>query len=60
MNIRLLRNWLNTIFIIAAIVGMYLYYKGDRMTGTYVILAAMLVKFTESALRMMKRKDEDA
>jgi hypothetical protein len=60
MNIRLLRNWLNTIFIIAAIIGMYLYYKGDHLTGTYIIMAAMLVKFTESALRMMKRKDEDA
>lgn len=60
MNIRILRNWLNTIFIIAAICGMYMYYKGDRIRGTYVILAAMLVKFTESALRMMKRKDEDA
>lgn len=60
MNIRILRNWLNTIFIIAAIGGMYMYYKGDRIMGTYVILAAMLVKFTESALRMMKRKDEDA
>ncbi len=60
MNIRILRNWLNTIFIIAAIIGMYIYYKGDRTMGTYIILVAMLVKFTESALRMMKRKDEDA
>jgi hypothetical protein len=60
MNIRILRNWLNTIFIFAAIIGMYIYYKGDRTMGTYIILVAMLVKFTESALRMMKRKDEDA
>lgn len=57
MNIRVLRNWLNTIFIIGAVVGMYLYYKGNRDTGLYIILVSMMIKFTESALRMMKKND---
>jgi hypothetical protein len=56
MNIRLIRNWLNTIFIIGALVGMYLYYKGNRDMGIYVILISILIKFTESALRMMKKE----
>jgi hypothetical protein len=55
MNVRVVRNWLNTIFIIGAAVGMYLYYKGSRETGIYVILFSMLFKFTESALRMLKK-----
>ncbi len=57
MNIKVIRNWLNIIFIIGAIIGMYVFYKGDRTTGTYIILASMVIKFTESALRMLK-KDE--
>ncbi|MBQ7513081.1 MAG: hypothetical protein IJS95_01675 [Prevotella sp.] len=57
MNIRVLRNWLNTIFIIGAVIGMYLYYKGNRDTGLYIILVSMMIKFTESALRMMKKND---
>ncbi|MBR1547686.1 MAG: hypothetical protein IJ637_03045 [Prevotella sp.] len=58
MNTLLIRNILNTIFIIGAIVGMLLYWKYDQTTGTIVILAAMCFKFTESCLRMMKRDDE--
>ena len=57
MNIRVLRNWLNTIFIIGALAGMFIYYKGNRDTGLYVILASMMIKFAESALRMMKKND---
>lgn len=55
MNIRVVRNWLNTIFIIGAAVGMYIYYKGDTVAGIYIILASMIIKFTESALRMLKK-----
>jgi hypothetical protein len=54
MNIKVIRNWLNTIFIIGAAVGMYLFYTGNRQTGTYIILASMVIKFIESGLRMMK------
>lgn len=57
MNIKVIRNWLNIIFIIGAIVGMLVYYKYSRETGIYIILASMMVKFTESALRMIKKND---
>lgn len=59
MNIFLIRNILNTIFIIGAVVGMLLYYMADHTTGTIVILASMCFKFTESCLRMMKRNDDE-
>jgi hypothetical protein len=58
MNIKVLRNWLNFLFIVGAIAGMFLYYKVSRETGIYVILGSMMIKFTESALRMMKRNED--
>lgn len=58
MNIKVLRNWLNFLFIVVAIAGMFLYYKVSRETGIYVILGSMMIKFTESALRMMKRNED--
>ena len=57
MSIRVLRNWLNFIFIISALVGMLVYVKYSRETGIYIILASMIVKFTESALRMIHKND---
>ena len=57
MNIKVLRNWLNFLFILGAIAGMFLYYKVSRETGIYVILGSMMIKFTESALRMMKKNE---
>ena len=55
MNIKIIRNWLNTLFIIGAAIGMFIYYKGNRDTGIYIILFSMIIKFTESALRMLKK-----
>ena len=57
MSIKVIRNWLNFIFIIGAIIGMLIYYKGDQTTGIYIILGSMIIKFTESALRMIKKND---
>ena len=57
MSIRVLRYWLNFIFIIGALVGMLVYVKYSRETGIYIILASMIVKFTESALRMIHKND---
>lgn len=54
MSLKVIRNWLNLIFIIGAAVGMYLFYAGNRETGTYIILASMILKFIESGLRMIK------
>lgn len=58
MNIKVLRNWLNFLFIVGAIAGLFLYYKVSRETGIYVILGSMMIKFTESALRMMKKNED--
>ena len=58
MRIKVIRNWLNFVFIIGAIAGLLLYYKVSRETGLYVILGSMLIKFSESALRMMYKNEE--
>lgn len=58
MRIKVIRNWLNFLFIIGAIVGLIMYYKVSRDTGIYVILGSMMIKFTESALRMMYKNEE--
>ena len=47
MRIKVVRNWLNFLFIIGAIVGLIMYYKVSRETGIYVILGSMMIKFTE-------------
>lgn len=57
MNIKVLRNWLNFLFIVGAIAGLLIYYKVSRETGIYVILGSMMIKFTESALRMMNKNE---
>ena len=57
MNKNQIRNWLNIIFIIMAVVGIILFLQkreSTHMLGLYIILTAMVVKITESALRMMK------
>lgn len=48
------RNVLNTIFIIGAVAGIVLTLKGERIAGMYVICGSMVLKFVESALRLLK------
>lgn len=50
-----LRNVLNIIFIIGAVVGMYLYFFGNQTTGTIIILGAMAFKIVECSLRFIRR-----
>ena len=54
MSLKVIRNWLNLIFILGAAIGMYIFYAQSRETGTYIILASMIIKFIESGLRMIK------
>lgn len=56
MSLKVIRNWMNTIFILGAAVGMYIYYTGKHETGTYIILGSMVIKFVESGLRMIKQE----
>lgn len=49
-----LRNILNAVFMLGAIVGVTVYYLGDTQIGTIVILVSMLFKIVECVIRFMK------
>lgn len=49
-----IRNWLNIIFMIMAVIGVIYYLTKDRTVGTYIILISMCFKIAESSLRMIK------
>ena len=58
MNKDRIRNWLNIIFMVGAVVGVIMYLQKNEQThmmGLYIILCSMVVKVAESPLRMMKR-----
>lgn len=50
-----LRNILNIIFMIGALVGLLIYLFSDEFSGTIVIMAAMAIKIIESVLRITYR-----
>ena len=49
-----IRNVLNIIFMVMAVIGVIYYLSKDRTVGTYIILIAMCFKIAESSLRMLK------
>lgn len=49
-----LRNILNIIFILGAILGMIYYFFIDDYIGTFIILGAMAFKITETSIRLLK------
>lgn len=49
-----LRNVLNIIFMLGAIIGIAIYLLGDSTIGTIVILAAMSFKIVECSLRLIR------
>lgn len=49
-----LRNWLNIIFMVGAIIGVAVYLLSDHTTGTIIVLAAMVFKIVESGLRFLR------
>ena len=54
MNKDKIRNWLNLIFMIGAVIGVICYLTKDKTAGTYIILIAMCFKIAESSLRIIK------
>jgi len=48
-----LRNVLNLIFMLGAIIGVVVYYVGNTRIGIIIVLAAMAVKMVECAIRMI-------
>lgn len=49
-----LRNVLNLIFMLGALVGVGVYFFGNQQVGTIVILVAMLFKIVECVFRFIK------
>ena len=49
-----LRQWLNLLFMIMAVVGVGLYFWKDQTVGTAVIIGGIVVKLAECVLRLMK------
>ncbi len=49
-----LRNVLNTIFMLGAIVGVIVFFQKDQNTGTIIILTSMMFKIVECVFRFMK------
>ena len=57
MNKDRIRNLLNIIFMIGAIVGVILFLQKNEerhMMGLYIILCSMAVKVVESSMRIIK------
>lgn len=59
IKIKVVRNWLNIIFMLGALVGLAFYFFYSHQTGIYIILCAMVVKFAEASLRMMPLRQDD-
>lgn len=51
----IVRNTLNIIFMLGAVIGVALYYSSDKTIGAYVVLAAIVVKMAECCLRFFRR-----
>ncbi|MBW4776134.1 hypothetical protein [Prevotella histicola] len=50
-----IRQWLNIIFMLGAIVGVIVYFLADlTTTGTIIILVAMVFKIIECILRFIR------
>ena len=54
-NVSALRQWLNIIFMLGAVVGVIVYFLADlTTTGTIIILVAMVFKIIECVLRFIR------
>ena len=51
---RQIRNVLNILFMVIAIVGVAIYFLSSHNVGIYVILAACVFKFVECSLRLIR------
>lgn len=52
---RVLRLWLNIIFIVGALIGLAVYfYTDEKELSKWILLGSCVFKFVELALRIMK------
>ncbi len=49
-----LRNVLNTVFVLLAIVGMALYFYKSHTVGGMLLIAGVIIKVVECALRIIR------
>lgn len=54
-NFFILRNILNSIFILGALVGMGFYLWGDQTIGGIIIIVAIVFKFVECCIRFIHK-----
>ena len=54
LRMRQVRNVLNIIFMVVAVVGVGIYLSGNTTTGLYVFIGSMPFKIIELAIRMLK------
>ena len=54
LKMRQIRNVLNIIFMVAAVVGVIVYLNGNRTTGIYIFIGSMPFKLVELAIRLLK------
>ena len=51
---RVLRLWLNVIFMVGAIAGLILYFNVDHIMAKWILLVSLMFKFVELLLRIFK------
>ena len=51
---RVLRFWLNVIFLVGAIAGLIVYFYADHYTAKWILLVSLVFKFVELFLRIFK------
>lgn len=51
---RVLRLWLNVIFMVGAIAGLIIYFKVDHNMAKWILLVSLVFKFVELFLRIFK------
>ena len=51
---RMLRMWLNIIFMVGAIAGLIVYFKVDHDMAKWILLVSLVFKFVELFLRIFK------
>lgn len=51
---RVLRMWLNIIFMIGAIAGLIVYFKVDHDMAKWILIVSLVFKFVELFLRIFK------
>ncbi len=50
----MIRNILNLIFVLGAVIGLLFYFFWGKETGTFIILISMAFKFFECIFRFVK------